>query len=103
MERILIVDDEQSVHDVLRAYLERSDFHVLSAHTGREALATAAERCPALVVLDLGLPDLPGEEICATLRRTSDVGIIMLTARTSEEERVVGLELGADDFVLKPY
>src|SRR5918997_6611036 len=103
MDRILVIDDERSVHDVLRAYLEHNGFEVLSAFNGREALRLAEERRPALVVLDLGLPDIPGEEICARLRQTGDVAIIMLTAKTSEDDRVMGLELGADDFVHKPY
>ncbi len=103
MERILVVDDERSVHDVLRAYLEHNGYEVLSAYKGRDALRLAEERRPSLVVLDLGLPDMPGEEICARLRQTGDVAIIMLTARTSEDDRIMGLELGADDFVHKPY
>jgi DNA-binding response OmpR family regulator len=102
-DRILIVDDEPSVHDVLRAYLSHHGYDVVSARTGREALALAADRPPALVVLDLGLPDIPGEEVCAVLRRSSAPGIIMLTARTTEDDRILGLELGADDFVTKPY
>src|SRR3712207_5770416 len=103
MDRILVIDDERSVHDVLRAYLEHNGFEVLSAFNGREALRRAEERRPSLVVLDLGLPDIPGEEICARLRQTGDVAISMLTAKTSEDDRVMGLELGADDFVHKPY
>jgi len=103
MHRILIVDDERSVHDVLRAYLEHNGFEVVSAFSGREAISLAQQRDPSLVVLDLGLPDIPGEEVCAALRRNGDVGIIMLTARTTEDERVMGLEIGADDFMHKPY
>src|SRR5215210_5489653 len=103
MDRILVVDDEPSVHDVLRAYLSHDGYEVVSAYTGREALELAGLRRPALVVLDLGLPDIPGEEVCATLRKTGDVAIIMLTAKTSEDDRIMGLELGADDFVHKPY
>jgi len=103
MDRILVIDDERSVHDVLRAYLEHNGYEVLSAFNGRDALRLAEERRPALVVLDLGLPDIPGEEICARLRQAGDVAIIMLTAKTSEDDRIMGLELGADDFVHKPY
>src|SRR3712207_2627816 len=103
MDRILVIDDERSVHDVLRAYLEHNGYEVLSAFSGREAISLAEQRSPALVVLDLGLPDIPGEEVCAALRRNGDVGIIMLTARTTEDERVMGLEIGADDFMHKPY
>jgi two-component system response regulator RegX3 len=102
-ERVLVVDDEPSVHEVVRAYLEREGFIVLSAHDGREALRLAEERRPALIVLDLMLPDVSGEEIAREVRRRSDVPILMLTARSAEDDRVAGLELGADDYLTKPF
>lgn len=102
-ERILIVDDEQSTHDVARAYLEREGFLVTSAHDGREGLNLALTKRPSLIILDLMLPDLSGEEICAAVRERSDVPILMLTAKTSEDQRVAGLQLGADDYLVKPF
>lgn len=102
-EKILIVDDESSVHEVLRAYLEREGFIVYSATNGREGLALAESKSPALVVLDLMLPDLSGEELCAEVRSRSDVPILMLTAKSAEEQRVHGLKLGADDYLSKPF
>jgi two-component system response regulator RegX3 len=102
-ERVLVVDDEPSVHVVVRAYLEREGFVVLSAGDGREGLRLAEERRPALIVLDLMLPDLSGEELAREVRRRSDVPILMLTARSAEEDRVAGLELGADDYLTKPF
>jgi two-component system, OmpR family, response regulator RegX3 len=102
-ERVLVVDDEPSVHEVIRAYLEREGFIVLSASDGREGLRMAEDRRPALIVLDLMLPDLSGEEIAREVRRRSDVPILMLTARSAEDDRVSGLELGADDYLTKPF
>jgi DNA-binding response OmpR family regulator len=102
-ERVLVVDDEPSVHEVVRAYLEREGFIVLSASDGREALRLAEERRPALIVLDLNLPDVSGEDIAREVRRRSDVPILMLTARSGEDDRVSGLELGADDYLTKPF
>src|SRR4051812_42083220 len=102
-QRILIIDDERSVHDVARAYLEREGYEVLSAIGGREGLALAQALQPRLVVLDLMLPDLSGEEVCAELRRDSDVAIVMLTAKTTEDDRIRGLDLGADDYLSKPF
>jgi two-component system response regulator RegX3 len=102
-ERVLVVDDEPSVHEVVRAYLEREGFVVLSASDGREGLRMAEDRRPALIVLDLMLPDLSGEEIVREVRRRSDVPILMLTARSGEDDRVSGLELGADDYLTKPF
>lgn len=102
-ERILIVDDEPSIHEVVRAYLERDGFIVYSATDGREGLELAMSKRPQLVVLDLMLPDITGEEIARRLRERSDVPILMLTAKTSEEQRVAGLQLGADDYLTKPF
>jgi DNA-binding response OmpR family regulator len=100
---ILLVDDEPSVHEVVRAYLERDGFVVASADNGREGLELAEHARPRLVVLDLMLPDLSGEDLCREIRRRSDVPIIMLTAKSSEDDRVLGLELGADDYLVKPF
>jgi DNA-binding response OmpR family regulator len=102
-ERILIIDDEPSIHEVVRAYLERDGFIVYSAHDGRQGLDVALTKRPQLVVLDLMLPDVPGEEICRQLRERSDVAILMLTAKSGEEQRVAGLGLGADDYLTKPF
>jgi DNA-binding response OmpR family regulator len=102
-DRILIIDDERSVHDVARAYLEREGYEVVSAIGGRDGLALAQALRPSLVVLDLMLPDLSGHEVCAALRRDSDVAIVMLTAKSTEDDRIRGLDLGADDYLGKPF
>jgi len=102
-ERILIIDDERSVHDVARAYLEREGYEVLSAIGGRDGLALAQALQPSLVVLDLMLPDLGGDEVCETLRRDSDIAIVMLTAKSTEDDRIRGLDIGADDYLVKPF
>ena len=102
-ERILIVDDEPWVHEVVRAYLERDGFIVYDASDGREGLDLALTKRPDLVVLDLMLPDLSGEDVCRRLRERSDVAILMLTAKSGEEERIAGLGLGADDYLIKPF
>ncbi|HEY8486274.1 MAG TPA: response regulator transcription factor [Limnochordales bacterium] len=101
--RILVVDDEPEIVEVLRAYLEREGFAVQTAGDGRTALELARSRRPDLVVLDWMLPGLDGPEVCRRLRAESDVPIIMLTARGDEVDRVVGLELGCDDYVTKPF
>jgi two-component system OmpR family response regulator len=101
--RILIIDDERSVHDVARAYLEREGYDVLSAIGGREGLALAQAMHPSVVILDLMLPDLSGEDVCVALRRDSDVAIVMLTGRSTEDDRIRGLDLGADDYLAKPF
>ncbi len=102
-EKILVVDDEVEIVRILRGYLERAGYAVLSAYTGPEAVRMARQESPALVVLDLMLPGMDGWDVCRTLRRESDVPIIMLTARVEETDRVIGLELGADDYVTKPF
>ncbi|MDI6894484.1 MAG: response regulator transcription factor [Bacillota bacterium] len=102
-ERILVVEDEPGIRKVVRAYLERAGYEVLEAPDGEEGLELAASRRPALVILDLMLPGIPGEEVCQRLRRDSDVPIVMLTARAQEDDRVAGLGLGADDYVVKPF
>src|SRR3954453_11519149 len=102
-ERVLVIDDEPSVHDVARGYLEREGFHVLGAVNGRDGLAMARDMKPSLIVLDRMLPALTGEQICAAVRTESEVPILMLSARAGEVERVRGLDLGADDYITKPF
>jgi two-component system response regulator VicR len=99
----LVVDDEPPIADLLTYNLRRASYHVLVARDGEEALAVARRERPDLIILDLMLPRLDGLEVCRAIRREWDVPIIMLTARESEVDRVVGLELGADDYVVKPF
>ena len=101
--RILVVDDEPKIVQLVRDYLERAGFAVSTARDGDEALMRAHSERPDLIVLDLGLPRLDGLEVTRRLRRDSGVPIIMLTARDDETDKVVGLELGADDYVTKPF
>jgi DNA-binding response OmpR family regulator len=100
---VLVVEDERKLRDLIRTYLERAGFTVLSTGSGAEAIAMAADASPDLVVLDLGLPDIPGETVARELRAAAPVPILMLTARSTEEDRIRGLELGADDYVTKPF
>jgi two-component system response regulator VicR len=100
---ILVVDDEPPIVDVLVYNLQRNNYEVLVARDGEEALTQARRGQPDLIILDLMLPKLDGLEVCRELRRERDVPIIMLTARDAEVDRVVGLELGADDYVVKPF
>jgi two-component system alkaline phosphatase synthesis response regulator PhoP len=102
-EIILVVDDEPKIVKQARDYLERSGYRVLEASDGKTALAQARHERPDLIVLDLNLPEMDGLDVCRALRRESDVPIIMLTARVDETDRLVGLELGADDYVTKPF
>ncbi len=101
--RILIVDDEPAIVDMLAYNLRRANYQVSTAQDGEEALRKALQEQPDLIILDLMLPRLDGLEVCRALRRERDVPIIMLTARDAEVDRVVGLELGADDYVVKPF
>jgi two-component system alkaline phosphatase synthesis response regulator PhoP len=101
--RILVVDDEQPIIDVLTYNLAQARYDVLVAWDGEQALTVARREEPDLIILDLMLPKLDGIEVCRILRRERDVPIIMLTARDEEIDRVVGLELGADDYVVKPF
>ncbi|MGH2383188.1 MAG: response regulator transcription factor [Candidatus Limnocylindria bacterium] len=103
MATILVVDDEPKITQLVRDYLERAGFSVVTARDGREALMRARTQRPDLVVLDLGLPGLDGLDVTRQLRRDADVPIIMLTARDDETDKLVGLELGADDYVTKPF
>jgi len=102
-ELILVVDDEAQIVKLARDYLEHAGFRVLSAADGPAALAAARREQPDLIVLDLMLPGLDGLDVTRTLRRESDVPIIMLTARVDETDRLIGLELGADDYITKPF
>jgi len=102
-QSILVVDDEDAVRDVVGRYLERDGYDVVTADSGTAALTSFEASRPDLIVLDLMLPGLSGEAVCRKVRRDSDVPIIMLTARTSEVDRLMGLELGADDYVVKPF
>ena len=102
-KKIVVIDDEPSVQEVVRGYLEKDGYLVYVAGDGREGLALAERTKPGLIVLDLMLPDVSGEEICREIRSRSDVPILMLTAKASEDERVGGLALGADDYLTKPF
>jgi two-component system OmpR family response regulator len=99
---ILIVEDDLKIARIIKAYLEGADFRVLHADCGKAALAAANQELPLAVILDLGLPDTSGEELCQELKELGDIPIIMLTAKSSEEERIAGFALGADDYVVKP-
>ena len=104
MATVLVVEDERKLRDFVRSYLERAGFTVLSTGSGAEAITMAAEAVPDLVVLDLGLPDVPGEAVARELRAVaSATPILMLTAKSTQEDRIRGLELGADDYVTKPF
>lgn len=103
MAVILVVDDETRIRDLIRRYLEREGHQVLTAATGAEALELARPGMVDLVVLDLRLPDIPGEAVARDLRTTSTVPILMLTAKVDERDRIAGLEAGADDYVTKPF
>ena len=102
-EEILVVDDEPKIVKQARDYLERSVYRVLEAGDGKTALAQMRHERPDLIVLDLNLPEMDGLDVCRALRRESDVPIIMLTARVDEADRLIGLELGADDYITKPF
>ena len=102
-ELVLVVDDEPKIVKQARDYLEKSGFRVVTAAEGKTALAVARHERPDLIVLDLNLPGMDGLDVCRALRRDSDVPIIMLTARVQEADRLIGLELGADDYITKPF
>jgi DNA-binding response OmpR family regulator len=105
MERgtILVVDDEPNIADLVELYLRRDGYRVVKAARGEEVAAAVGNHRPRLVVLDVGLPDIDGLEVCRRLRQTSSIPVIFLTARDTEIDRVLGLELGADDYVTKPF
>jgi DNA-binding response OmpR family regulator len=103
VKQILVVDDEPRIAEIVGDYLERAGYRVTTAGNGPDALALARTRHPDLIVLDLGLPHMDGLDVTRTLRKQSNVPIIMLTARVDESDKLVGLELGADDYVTKPF
>ncbi|MFC2060400.1 response regulator [Chloroflexota bacterium] len=102
-KKILVVDDERKIVDILKAYLERDGYRVINAYDGQSALELARRELPDLIILDLMLPEVSGWDVCRELRRESDVPIIMLTARDDTTDKIIGLELGADDYVTKPF
>ena len=103
MAVVLVVDDEVRIRDLVRRFLEHEGHQVVTAGSGAEAIETARRTVLDLVVLDLRLPDIPGEDVAAEIRQTSDVPILMLTAKVDERDRIHGLEVGADDYVTKPF
>ena len=103
MKTVLVVDDERPIVQIAKDYLEHAGFAVIAAHDGAVALEIVRARRPDLVVLDLGLPRLDGIEVARQLRRESTIPIIMLTARVEESDRLLGLEIGADDYITKPF
>jgi two-component system alkaline phosphatase synthesis response regulator PhoP len=103
LKTVLVVDDERQIAEIAKDYLRHAGFAVLTAGDGVEALAVARERSPDLVVLDLGLPRLDGVEVARQLRREGNVPIVMLTARVEESDRLLGLDIGADDYITKPF
>jgi DNA-binding response OmpR family regulator len=102
-QKILVVDDELDIVKVVRAYLEQSGFRVVTALDGQQALAVFRHEQPDLVILDLNLPKLDGLDVCRAMRRESNTPVIMLTARVEETDRLIGLEIGADDYIVKPF
>ena len=103
MKNILVVDDEAKITQLVRDYLERAGFGVLIAHDGAKALSLAKTEKPDAVILDLGLPHLDGLDFTREFRKTSNAPIVMLTARSEESDKLIGLELGADDYMTKPF
>jgi DNA-binding response OmpR family regulator len=103
MHKILICDDQQMIHETLNEYIEAEGFSCVSAFDGEDALSKFASERPDLIVLDLMMPKKSGVDVCRELRKTSNVPIIMLTARGEEIDRILGLELGADDYIVKPF
>jgi len=100
---VLLIEDEEAIADVIGSYLTRENFKVVIAHSGSEGLLKARSACPDLIIMDLMLPDLHGEDVCSQLRSESNVPIIMLTAKSGQDDRIRGLSLGADDYVIKPF
>ncbi|MEN8241779.1 MAG: response regulator transcription factor [Chloroflexota bacterium] len=102
-ELILVIEDEAKISKLAKDYLENGNYRVLTAADGVAGLASARQEKPDLIVLDLNLPEMDGLDVCRAIRKESDVPIIMLTARVSETDRLIGLELGADDYITKPF
>ena len=103
MRTVLVVEDEPKIRELLRGYLERAGLSVVTTGSGAEAITSVAAARPDLVVLDLRLPDVPGEEVAREIRAFGSTPILMLTAKAGEDDRIRGLELGADDYVAKPF
>src|SRR5919109_286126 len=103
MKSVLVVDDEPKIVQLARDYLEHAGFGVITARDGREALQAVRQHRPDLIVLDLGLPEVDGLDVTRAIRRDSNVPIVMLTARDDELDKLLGLELGADDYLTKPF
>ena len=101
--RVLIIDDDQNICKILKEYLVYEDFEVMTAHSGKEGLEQIEEEKPDLIILDIMLPEMNGWEICQELRPENDLPIIMLSAKTEDTDKIMGLELGADDYVTKPF
>src|SRR4030043_2125999 len=102
-KKVLVVDDDVKTVELVKLYLNRDGYRVLTANNGNDALRLARENHPDLIVLDLMLPGMNGLDVCRILRQESDVPIIMLTAMTTDDDRLTGLNLGADDYVTKPF
>jgi len=100
---VLLVEDERKLRELIRSYLERAGFTVLSTGSGAEAITLTTSAAPDLVILDLGLRDVPSETVAREMRVAGPVPVLMLTARAAEEDRIAGLDLGADDYVIKPF
>jgi DNA-binding response OmpR family regulator len=103
MQKVLIVEDEESIASFVALYLKKGGFAVSVARCGADALAKASAEAPALIVLDLALPDIDGIDVCRRIRQRSDVPILMLTARDDDIDKIIGLEVGADDYLTKPF
>jgi two-component system OmpR family response regulator len=103
MKKILVVDDEKKIVEIIKAYLERDGFQVIAAFDGKSAIDLATTQRPDLIVLDLMLPETSGWDVCRKIRKESEVPIIMVTARDEVSDKIVGLEMGADDYITKPF
>ncbi len=103
MTKVLVVDDEVNLVELIRSYLAREGFEVLAAHTGSAALELARAEAPDVLILDVMLPEMDGIEVCRRLRQFSDAYVLMLTARTEEIDKIIGLSVGADDYMTKPF
>ncbi|MFH1651757.1 MAG: response regulator transcription factor [Chloroflexota bacterium] len=102
-QKILVVDDEKGIVDIIQAYLEREGYRVITADNGRSALELARREAPDLIVLDLMLPEVSGWDVCREVRKQAAIPVIMLTARDDTTDKIIGLELGADDYMTKPF
>lgn len=103
MKKILVVDDEHKIVEIIKAYLEKDGYQVIAAYDGKSAINSVSAQKPDLIILDLMLPEISGWDVCRSIRKYSEVPIIMLTARDEVTDKIVGLEMGADDYVTKPF